>query len=319
MGKGKTRFFVELEKTLNERDEQDVLAVAITFNSDFSHVQMFDEEDHAMSMAVEVVLRMLTMAYSVADFHRFRKEFTKALRSLQSHQRINHRELLRECVTFLVDDVRSLGRPCTKFVLLVDEPKYLVGIGIRINAFNQLRSALLDAAMRDTNNVGFRVSMAMTARDIDVLGLSDSGRPTVVMPLPIALDIDAVYRQWLPAHLPQLSNASLVDDSTEPQLKALLSLTAYIPRVTEILVKVLHDLFETNESLSFTMDTTAQVLKALMKQVELRYSGACGGAYAMLATLTARWQIATSSIRPHGSRQHTCSIFRPWRHYLCGA
>ena len=283
-GKGKTRFFVELEKTLNERDEQDVFAVAIAFNSDFSYVEKFDKEDDAMSMAVEVVLRMLTMAYSVANFKAFRKEFTEALRSLQRHQRVNVNgvKLLRECVTFLVDDVRSSGRPCKKFVLLVDEPKKLVKKGISVHAFNVLRRALLDDEMRDTNNRSFRVSMAMATRYIDVLGVRDSGRPVVTVPLPIALDIDAVYRQWLPAHLPQLLNASLVDDSSEPQLKALLSLTACLPRTTAILVKVLEDEFSTDKPLSFTVTTTALVLKELMKQVEMCYFDAGAGANAML-------------------------------------
>eukprot|EP01042_Synura_sphagnicola_P029238 gene29238-37718_t len=98
-GKGKTRFFVELEKELNRRDEQDVFAVAIAFYSVFSYVEKFDKEDDAMSMAVEVALRMLTMAYSVANFKAFRKEFTEALRSLQRHQRVNVNgvKLLREC------------------------------------------------------------------------------------------------------------------------------------------------------------------------------------------------------------------------------
>eukprot|EP01033_Poteriospumella_lacustris_P017779 gene17779-12736_t len=281
-GKGKTRFFVELEKELNRRDEQDVLAVAITFNSKWDEVVKFDKKDDAMSMAVEVVLRMLTMAYSVADFDGFRQEFTEALRSLRGHQRVNGVKLLRECAKFLVDDVRSLGRPCKKFVLLVDEPMNLVENGIRMKSFNVLRRALLDDEIMDTNNQGFRVSMAMTALNVLPAGVTESGRSIVVMPLPIKLDIDDMYSQWLPAHLPQLSNASLVDDSTEPMLKALLSLTAYIPRATEILVKVLQDVFSTDKTLSFTMATTTVVLQKLFTQMEAHYDLTNAGALIML-------------------------------------
>eukprot|EP01033_Poteriospumella_lacustris_P015652 gene15652-11201_t len=289
MGKGKTRFFVELEKALNQRSEQDVVAVAITFDGRFSDVEMFDEDDPTMSMAVEVVLRTLTMAYSIAKFDVFRKQFTKALRCLQSRDSVNYVQLLQECIAFIVEDVRSSGRPCKKFVLLIDEPMNLVESGIEVDALDDLRSALLDNEMP-----GFRVSMAMTALDSkplgftkpqfrtlfgsEPLGFSKSGRPVTVMALPTELSIDEMYSQWLPAHLPQLANRSAVDESTERHLKQLLTLTGPIPRATEILVRALVDEFPPDQPLLFTKDSTARVLTALRTGLQTHLADTIDGA-----------------------------------------
>jgi hypothetical protein len=73
-----------------------------------------------------------------------------------------------------------------------------------------------------------------------------------------------------------------MDDSTEPLLKALLSLTAPIPRTTELLVKVLQDEFSTDKTLSFTMATTTVVLQKLFKLVEAHYDLTNTGALFML-------------------------------------
>lgn len=164
MGKGKTRFFVELEKALNQREG--VFAVAITFGSGW--IKKFDKNDDSMSIAVEVVLRMLTMTYSVEGFDHFRNEFTEALRGFQSRQGVSYDELLQECAIFIVEDVQR-SRPCNKFVLLLDEPKKLLENGIAAGAFHDLRSALLDYEMP-----GFRISMATTALDLSTLGVSTS-------------------------------------------------------------------------------------------------------------------------------------------------
>lgn len=161
------------------------------------------------------------------------------------------------------------------FVSLVDEPRQLVQKRISIHAFNVLRRALLDETMLDKNNLGFRVSMAMT-------GVTDSDRLIGTMPLPTNVNVDDMYTQWLPAHLPQLSNLTHMDDSTEPLLKALLSLTASIPRTTELLVEVLQDEFSTAKTLSFTMATTTVVLQKLFKLVEAHYDLTNAGAIIML-------------------------------------
>lgn len=163
MGKGKTRLFVELEKALNQREG--VFAVAITFSSGW--IQKFDKSDDSMSIAVDVVLRMLTMTYSVEGFENFQKEFKEALRDLQSRQDVTYAELLQECAIFIVEDVQR-SRPCKKFVLLLDEPKRLLDNGIAAAAFHDLRSALLDYEMP-----GFRISMATTALDLSTLGVSN--------------------------------------------------------------------------------------------------------------------------------------------------
>jgi hypothetical protein len=280
MGKGKTRFFVELEKALNQRTEHDALAVAITFNGAFTKVEKFDEKDLKMSMAVEVVLRMLTMAYSVADFHRFRKEFTEALRTLQGQEYVGYGVLLQECAKFLVEDVRR-SRPCKTFVLLVDEPRHMVEKGIAIDAFENLRGALLNREILDKEKMGFRVRMAMTALDMEPTGARDSGREIAVMPLPTNLSVDEMYSLWLPAHLPQLANLSNVDDTTERHLRQLLVLTAPLPRATEFLVDTLLHVFE-DRPLSFTDETTPRILKELLERVSNRYDTSGRGAKAML-------------------------------------
>jgi hypothetical protein len=93
-------------------------------------------------------------------------------------------------------------------------------------------------------------------------------------PLPIALAVDVMYGQWLPAHLPQLSSSNLLDNSTEPHLKALLSLTESIPRATEMLIEVLREVFTANTFVTFNKTTPTQVLQRLFITMEKRYSGA---------------------------------------------
>lgn len=161
MGKGKTRLIVEIEKALNQCEN--VFAVAITFS--IGNITKFDKNDDELSIAVEAVLRMLTMTYSIDDFDRLRKDFTKALITLQRHQNVRYDKLLQECVTFIVEDVRR-SRPCKKFVLLIDEPEKVVEQGIAAKAFDGLRSALLDKEMPD-----FRIAMATTALDLTTLGM----------------------------------------------------------------------------------------------------------------------------------------------------
>lgn len=279
-GKGKTRFFVELEKALNQRSEQDVLAVAITFSGNWAAVKVVDDKDDEVSMAVEVVLRMLTMAYSIPDFDRFRADLTQALRRWQSHQDdpyIGTEALLKECVTFLVED-RRRSRPCTRFVLLVDEPEKLIAKGIDANAFYSLRNALLNDEMP-----GFRVNLAMAVLTKAPTGASqDSGRLIPCMPLPLELKVQEAYAQWLPAHLPQLSPGSIVADSTERRLNQLLTLTAQSPRATQTLAEVLGDEFPADQPLSFTKEVTARVLKAFSARLETVLSEAGKGATVVL-------------------------------------
>ena len=185
-GKGKTRFVVELEKELNQSD--DVFALAITFNNKWTTITRFDKEDDDMSMTVEVVLRMLTMAYGIEKFDPLRDLFTDLLSRVLSHDRnVDSAQLLRTCVECIVEDVRRSKPGCNRFVLLVDEPMYLVECGVNVGAYNSLRSGLLDDPI-----LGLRTSLVMTALNVDVSGAANSGRTIETIPLPAQLVINDI-------------------------------------------------------------------------------------------------------------------------------
>eukprot|EP01033_Poteriospumella_lacustris_P006379 gene6379-4584_t len=264
-GKGKTRFLVELEKELNTRDG--VFALAITFNNKWTTIARFNKNDD-MSMAVEVVLRMLTMAYGVEKFGPLRDLFTDLLSCVLSHDRqVDAAQLLRTCVECIVEDVRRSKPGCNRLVLLVDEPMYLVESGIVVGAYNSLRSVLLDEPILDD----LRTSLVMTALYVDISGATDSGRTINTFSLPAKLVIDDLYNKWLPAHLPQLYNETLTDESTEPALKILVTLTASIPRATEELVNILIHAFPPDQPLRFNSSNVCDVLDEVFNRMQERY------------------------------------------------
>lgn len=293
-GKGKTRFFVELEKNLNQRDN--VFALAITFNNLWTTILKFDDNNPTMSMAVEVVLRMLTMAYGVDNFDYLRQEFTASLRRLLSHDRkVNGTMLLRDCVEYIVEDVRRSKPGCKRFVLLVDEPMYLVEKGrMDVNVFDSLRSALLDMPILD-----FSTSLVMSALNVDVVfGATNSGRFIKTIPLAVQLDINETYHTWLPDHLPQLNTTDSKDETTELALMLLLTLTTSIPRATEILVSRLVAVFSSDQPLSFNATIIYNILGSVLHKLEERYRSTDGAdimltdsrmAYHLLWNETMKW------------------------------
>jgi hypothetical protein len=319
-GKGKTRFFVELEQELNQRDG--VFAVAITFGHKWHRVQPFDTTHAGMSLAVEVVLRMLAMTYRVADVDGFRKTFTTSLRRLMRHQNVFDNQLLHECIEFIIADARrgsqaadgggggcgggsgsgsgsgsgGGGGGCKRFVLLIDEPMRLFASGrIDVDRFNDLCYMLL---AQGNVSPDVSVRLAVTTSSADLFHATDGGgdRFSVAeMPLPTQLNIDETFTRWLPAHLPQLRTGRPIDNngdgdgdgdggSTERHLKRLLTLTSPLPRATQLLVETLVALFPPERPrVSLTTRLVRRVQRRLLQRLDRSYVGAAeGGAMILL-------------------------------------
>eukprot|EP01031_Cornospumella_fuschlensis_P038929 gene38929-47353_t len=230
MGRGKTRFCVELDWELKRRSN--VVSIPITFNCFWSY---FDTtfEDKYIDYAVNIVSRMLSIHYGI----RFPVALTliqDVLRPMKSQvirlAPLFPEAFIRAAVRHIVEQMSAAGRQVEHFVLIVDESKRAEEM-LGNHAHDTLRSALLDTPIDylDLQPIP-NVHLVMTSLDLKATGVRYSGRPIKAISLPASLDAAEVFDRWVQRYVPEVSTLS---EGAKMRIRFLIVMFATTPRAVE--------------------------------------------------------------------------------------
>eukprot|EP01042_Synura_sphagnicola_P000169 gene169-170_t len=197
MGRGKTRFLVELQRELNSNPldvtdlDSAVFCVAITFNNQWDYIYYpyrfsrgeGDPASEAMEMvyAVNIVARLLSMVFHInyniaCDI--MAPVFTMDVSISDRAGFSQPMALIQECVKYIVSRCPPKGtRKINHFVLLVDESVSAqedLGNSF-LDIHRVLREALLTYSIELDGEI-LKVDLVMSALNLTPLGLKNSNR-----------------------------------------------------------------------------------------------------------------------------------------------
>ena len=221
MGRGKTRFLVELQRELNSNPldvtplDSAVFCVAITFNNLWDYIyypyhfskRSATSEMMEMVYAVNIVARLLSMVFDI----NYNIACDIIAHAFSMNARISDRAgfsqpmaLIQECVKYIVSRCPPKGtQKINHFVLLVDESvSAQEGLGSSILDIHRvLREALLTYSIELDGEI-LKVDLVMSALDLSPLGLMTSDRLVVPLALAEAIDATEIWERWVSHYLP---------------------------------------------------------------------------------------------------------------------
>eukprot|EP01042_Synura_sphagnicola_P002266 gene2266-2708_t len=221
MGRGKTRFLVELQRELNSNPldvphlDSAVFCVAITFNNLWDYIyypyrfSKGSATSEAMEMvyAVNIVARLLSMVFHI----NYNIAYDIVAPAFSMNVRISDRAgvsqpmaLIQECVKYIVSRCPPKGtRKTNHFVLLVDESvSAQEGLGNSfLDIHRVLREALLTYSIELDGEV-LKIDLVMSALNLTPLGLKNSNRRVIPLALPEAIDATEIWERWVSHYLP---------------------------------------------------------------------------------------------------------------------
>eukprot|EP01031_Cornospumella_fuschlensis_P043432 gene43432-53095_t len=279
MGRGKTRFCVELDKDLKKRG--DVVSVPITFNSPWMEIiREFNSND--VNYAINIVIRMLSVYYLIdydVAVYRVLPMLQSHRKTLQEHFASFPGKFIRAAVQHMVEEQVAAGRDINHFVLIVDESAKAeeeLGKGMH----DDLRQCLLDSAIPIPSkpNAELRVNLVMTSLNLKSMGASNSGRPIISLTLPSTLDVALVFEKWVKVYARGVAELSA---EQQTRLKFLIAAFATTPRMLEqlslYLASRLSDDRKHPDSSSAALaalnsTSLAQLFKDVVDAVSIRYN-----------------------------------------------
>jgi len=289
VGRGKTRYLVELQEELNQRPK--VLCVAITFNNMWE--QIFfpptlgnnpTPEDISMIYAVNIVARIFSM--------QFRLEVTDAYKLIQNVFLVNPGEnlkspisLIQDCVRYVVErSAASIHGNGTikRFVLLADESKKVqdelqMRSSTPISVHDVLREAILTLPMLSSDGSVLETNLVMSCLDVNALGAKDSGRVIISLVLPNALNSTDIWDKWASVYLPAEFVSQINAKMDFRQIVILLFATlASLPRAVEHSIFELERAWQIKElamEKKLSPSAIRGILSSAMSAVNLRFSG----------------------------------------------
>ena len=266
MGRGKTRFLVELDLELKKHPN--VCSVAITFNHFWdsppgivsrSPGQETDYHTLKRVYAVAIVSRIVSIHYHMP----FDDALLLIERLARENLHLHAKDLIRECVRFIVAQMRRDGRPIDRFVLLVDESMKIEKTLRAPDIHNVLRSALLDLQLMDeSTEQPLAVDLVMSSLDIKSTGVSSSGRGIVSLTTPTRLDSTKVLKGWV-----RKGNESDI------KMLSLIECLSPLPRAVEIMVTELERM---GEHTAFDPSKMKALYETTIEIVGRRYVGLKG-------------------------------------------
>jgi len=177
-GSGKTRALTEIRKEMCLKwSKDDVFVLAITFNSTWEVSKYYDVwngvESPYVSYALSVVSRMACMFFNLklSNVCNMMKNPASGLLHLIREMDGNGEEIIRQCIVWMVETVRSSHwsrRVVNTFVLLVDEVVQLEehikalypvpkGTGLVVDSTAVLRAALLERGSFESVRLNYRL------------------------------------------------------------------------------------------------------------------------------------------------------------------
>eukprot|EP01031_Cornospumella_fuschlensis_P028114 gene28114-33947_t len=276
MGRGKTRFCVELDWELKKRSN--VVSIPITFSCFWSD---FDTtfKDELIDYAVNIVSRMLSIHYGT-PLHFFRDRITSIClrpikRKIEKMPAAFSESFIRAAVRHIVEQMSAAGRQVEHFVLIVDESKRVEEIFGQY-AHDILRSALLNTPIDYLDlqpQARPNVHLVMTSLDLSAIGVTSSGRSIRAISLPASLDATEVFDRWVQRYAPEVSKLS---EGAKRRIRFLIAVFATTPRAVEVLCGYLSERYygpgrTTNGAAELDSASCAQLFRDVQEALSERY------------------------------------------------